>query len=105
MSKTAEETIQKEDSVELKVASSSDSVKVAGAIVKYMNEGYKVTILVIGAGAVNQAVKAVAIARGMGATAGMNLYCIPSFYNKKFRKDDPSLQMTAIKIAVYDMKL
>ena len=33
----------------------------------------------IGAGAINQAVKAIAIARGYVAPAGMDLVCIPGF--------------------------
>jgi len=63
----------------LKVAGSSSSSKVAGAIVKYMNEGCVVTLIAMGAGAVNQAVKAIAIARGMAAPQGWDLACIPGF--------------------------
>lgn len=36
-------------------------------------------IQTIGAGALNQAVKAVAIARGFVAPSGVNLICIPAF--------------------------
>lgn len=105
MSKTAEETRIDGDSVTLKVAAGSDVGKVAGAIIKFMCEGSKVELSAIGAGAVNQAVKAVAVARGMGATSGWNLYCIPSFQNERFAKDDPALMKTAIKLSVYNLKL
>lgn len=70
---------QAEDAISLKVAGGSNSSKVAGAIVKYMEEGTVVKVVAMGAGAVNQAVKAIAIARGMAAPQGWNLYCIPGF--------------------------
>lgn len=65
--------------VKLKVAGGSNSAKVAGAIAKYMGEGNRVLLLAMGAGAVNQAVKAVAIARGMTAPQGWNLTVTPGF--------------------------
>lgn len=78
--KTQFEAIKEtDDGVLLKVAGRSNSSKVAGAIVKYMNEGSKVSLVAMGAGAVNQAVKAIAIARGMAAPQGWNLFCIPGF--------------------------
>jgi len=78
--KTQQESTQRtDDGVQLKVAGGSNSSKVAGAIVKYMNEGAVVSLVAMGAGAVNQAVKAIAIARGMAAPQGWNLFCIPGF--------------------------
>lgn len=78
--KTQHERVQHtEEGVLLKVAGGSNSSKVAGAIVKYMNEGHGVSLVAMGAGAVNQAVKAIAIARGMAAPQGWNLSCIPGF--------------------------
>jgi stage V sporulation protein S len=70
------------DSMELRVAGGSPAAKVAGAIVKYMQEGKDVSLVSMGAGAVNQAVKAVAIARGMGASYGWDLKVIPCFVDE-----------------------
>ena len=68
-----------EDGIQLKVAGRTNASKAAGAVVKYMNEGHNVTLIAMGAGAVNQAVKAIAIARGMAAPQGWDLYCVPGF--------------------------
>ena len=63
----------------LKVSSKSNPNSVAGAIVGILTEKGRVEMQVIGAGAVNQAMKAVAIARGYVAASGINLICIPTF--------------------------
>ncbi len=63
----------------IKVASSSRSTAVAGAIAGVMREQDSVDVQAIGAGAVNQAVKAVAIARGYLELDGIDIICIPSF--------------------------
>ena len=44
-----------------------------------LSETDKVEMQAIGAGAVNQAVKSIAIARGFVASLGINLICIPAF--------------------------
>ena len=51
----------------------------AGAIAGAMRESDSLEIQAIGAGAVNQAMKAVAIARGFLAPTGVNLVCTPAF--------------------------
>jgi stage V sporulation protein S len=81
---TQRERRQKSDSseIELKVAAGSQAQKVAGAIVKYMEEGYDVALLAMGAGAVNQAVKGICIARGMVAPKGWNIYDIPGMVDE-----------------------
>lgn len=84
------------DEAILKVASGSPASKVAGAIVKNMEEGRKVSLVAMGAGAVNQTVKAIAIARGMAAPKGWNLSCIPAFVDEQV--DD--VLKTAIKFIV-----
>jgi len=63
----------------LKISKNSEPNKVAGAIVAILEEKEKVEITAIGAGAVNQAVKAIAVARGYIAPTGKNLVCIPAF--------------------------
>jgi len=63
----------------IKVASSSRSTAVAGAIAGVMREREQVDVQAIGAGAVNQAIKAVTIARGYLELDGIDIVCIPSF--------------------------
>jgi stage V sporulation protein S len=63
----------------LKVASTSKPVSVAGAIAGVVRNQGRVEIHAIGAGAVNQAVKAIAISRGYVAPSGLDIVCIPSF--------------------------
>jgi stage V sporulation protein S len=63
----------------LKVSAKSRSTAVAGAIAGVVRELQRAEVQAIGAGAVNQAVKAVAIARGYLAEDGINAICIPSF--------------------------
>ena len=63
----------------LKVSSKSSPASVAGAIAGLVKDGNPVRIQSIGAGAVNQAVKAIAIARGYLAPSGIDLFCVPSF--------------------------
>ena len=63
----------------LKVSSKSNPNSVAGAIAEMIKENNKVEMQAIGTGAINQAMKAVAIARGFVAPSGINLVCIPAF--------------------------
>lgn len=63
----------------LQVASASDPAKVAGAIAGMIRERGTVELQAIGAGAVNQTVKAIAVARGFVAPSGMDLLCVPYF--------------------------
>ncbi|MBP2639010.1 MAG: spoVS [Firmicutes bacterium] len=63
----------------LKVSAKSNASSVAGAIAAVMEGGNDVELSAIGAGAVNQAIKAVAIARGYVAPHGINLACVPAF--------------------------
>ncbi len=78
-----EQHVENGEEMELRVAAGSPSPKVAGAIVKYMQEGYEVSLVAMGAGAVNQAVKAISIARGMASPYGWNLYVIPGFIDEQ----------------------
>ncbi len=63
----------------LKVSANSKPLAVAGAIAGVIRTQSKVEIQAIGAGAVNQAIKAIAISRGYVAPGGIELVCIPSF--------------------------
>ena len=63
----------------LKVSSKSNPSKVAGAIANIYREQKCVELHTIGAGSLNQASKAVAIARGFVAPSGDNLIVIPAF--------------------------
>jgi len=63
----------------IKVSAKSRSTAVAGAIAGVIRETNRAEVQAIGAGAVNQAVKAVAIARGYLTLDGIDVICIPSF--------------------------
>ena len=63
----------------IRVAAASRSTAVAGAIAGVMREKGHVDVQAIGAGAVNQAVKAVTIARGYLELDGIDVVCVPSF--------------------------
>jgi len=63
----------------LKVSSKSIPNSVAGALAEVIREKNAAEIQAIGAGAINQSVKAIAIARGFLAPSGINLICIPAF--------------------------
>jgi len=63
----------------LKVSSKSSPSSVAGAIAGMIKDGVPVDIQSVGAGAVNQAVKAIAISRGFLSPVGIEIVCVPSF--------------------------
>jgi len=65
----------------LKVSATSKPVAVAGAgaIAGVIRSQSRVEVQAIGAGAINQAVKAIAISRGYVAPGGLDIVCIPSF--------------------------
>ena len=63
----------------LRVSSRSSPASVAGAIAGMIKDGSPVEIQAVGAGAVNQAVKAIAISRGFLSPIGIEIVCVPSF--------------------------
>ena len=63
----------------LKVSTKSQPKAVAGAIAAIVRNNESVEINTIGAGAVNQAIKSIAIARGFVAPNGIELVAIPAF--------------------------
>ena len=64
---------------QLKVATNSVPSKVAGAIANIIRNEGKVCVSCIGPSAVNQGVKAIAIASGFVAPIGIEMVCKPSF--------------------------
>jgi len=63
----------------LRVSTKSSPNSVAGALAGVVREKGSAELQAVGAGALNQAVKAVAIARGFVAPSGIDLVCIPAF--------------------------
>lgn len=63
----------------LKVSAKSNPNSVAGALAAVLRERSGVELQAVGAGAINQAVKAIAISRGYVAPGGLDLVCIPAF--------------------------
>ncbi len=80
----------------LKVSAKSEPTKVAGAIAGVVREEGKAEIQTIGAGSLNQAVKAIAIARGYLAPGGIDLIVIPGFQDIEIDGEEK----TAIKLIV-----
>jgi len=80
----------------LKVSSRSNPNSVAGALVAVIREQGYVEMQAVGAGALNQAVKAVAIARGFVAPSGTDLICAPAFADITIAGED----RTALKLLV-----
>ncbi|QTX31763.1 stage V sporulation protein S [Aminithiophilus ramosus] len=80
----------------LKVSANSQPKSVAGAIAAVLREKGAVEVQSVGAGAVNQSVKAIAIARGYVAPNGIDLVCIPAFA----KIDIDGEERTAIKFQI-----
>ena len=80
----------------LKVSSKSTPNSVAGALAGVMRDSGSAEIQAVGAGALNQAIKAVAIARGFVAPQGIDLICIPAFTDIEIDGE----KKTAIKLIV-----
>ncbi|MFC3882439.1 stage V sporulation protein S [Bacillus songklensis] len=78
----------------LKVSSKSNPKSVAGAIASVFRERGNIEIQAIGAGALNQAIKAVAIARGFVAPSGVDLVFVPAFVDILINDE----KRTAIKL-------
>ena len=77
-----------------KVSAKSKVNSVEGAITGIIEEEGRVEIKAIGAGAVNQAIKALATARGFLAARGIELRCVPAFASVS----DDTNEKTIIKI-------
>lgn len=80
----------------LKVSSRSNPNLVAGALVAVIREKGYAEMQAVGAGALNQAVKAIAIARGFVAPSGQDLSCRPAFADIEIGGEE----RTALKLLV-----
>lgn len=83
-------TVEEVDGDILRVGAGSNTKAVASAIAHAVYEQRTVKIRAIGAGAVNQAVKSIAIARGYTAPRGIDLVCVPGFSTISSRDGDIS---------------
>ncbi len=63
----------------LKVSTKSNPNAVAGALAASLRERGSAELQAVGAGAINQAIKAVAIARNYLKAAGVDIVCVPAF--------------------------
>lgn len=80
----------------LKVSTKSNPNSVAGALAAIIKEKNIVEIQAVGAGAINQAIKAIAIARGFVAPSGRDIICVPAFTDIEIDGEE----RTAIKLIV-----
>ncbi|HHW41449.1 MAG: stage V sporulation protein S [Bacillota bacterium] len=80
----------------LKVSAQSNPKSVAGALTAVLREKGTAEIQAVGAGAVNQAVKAIAITRGFIAPNGIDLVAVPAFVEISIDGEE----RTAIKFIV-----
>ena len=82
----------------LKVSTRSNPNSVAGAMAGAVRQAGSVEVQVVGAGALNQAIKAVAIARGYVTAAGIDLVCVPTFADIVIDGE----RRTAIRLSIED---
>lgn len=80
----------------IKVSARSRTAAVAGAIAGVVRETQRAEVQAIGAGAVNQAIKAIVIAKGYLEEEGVQVVCDPSFVDVEI--DDQ--ERTAVRIVV-----
>ncbi len=80
----------------IKVKANSRTAAVAGAIAGVVREHNRAEVQAIGAGAINQSVKALVLAKGYLAEDGINIVCIPEFVDV----DIDGKIRTAIKLVV-----
>lgn len=80
----------------IKVSATSRTAAVAGAIAGVIRETNRAEVQAIGAGAVNQALKAIAIARGYLLEENVDIVCIPSFVEV----DIDGHERTALRVVV-----
>jgi len=82
------------------VSTRSNPNSVAGAMAGVLRTDGGVLVQVVGAGALNQAIKAIAIARGYVAAGGIDLVCVPTFAEV----DIGGERRTAIRLRIQDRR-
>lgn len=82
----------------LRVSTKSEPKAVAGAIAGAVRTNGSVDVQVVGAGALNQAVKAVALARGFLIPCGVDLVMVPTFADITIDGED----RTALRLSLTD---
>lgn len=80
----------------IKVSARSRTASVAGAIAGVIRESGRAEVQAIGAGAVNQAIKAIAIATGYLEEENVHVVCVPSFVEVAIEEQE----RTAVRIVV-----
>lgn len=80
----------------IKVSARSRTAAVAGAIAGVIREAQRAEVQAIGAGAVNQAIKAIVIAKGYLEEEGVHVVCEPSFVEVAIDEQE----RTAVRIVV-----
>jgi stage V sporulation protein S len=80
----------------LKVSAKSNPNSVAGALAAVLRERETAELQAVGAGAINQAIKAVAIARSYLKTSQIDLVCVPSFIDVEINGNE----RTGISLAI-----
>jgi stage V sporulation protein S len=85
---------------ELKVASKTSPMSAAGAIAKRVREGKKCVVVAMGADSVNQAVKAVAIARTYLEDDQMDINFRPKFIHVEMGQDANAEVKSAIELNI-----
>ncbi len=80
----------------IKVSANSRTAAVAGAIAGVIREARVAEVQSIGAGAVNQAIKAIILAKGYLSNDGIHISCVPEFVDVEIE----GKVRTAIKLTV-----
>ncbi len=90
------QTLERQPAEVLKVSTRSRPSAVAGAIAGVIRDNGMAEVQSIGAGATNQAIKAVAIARSYLSEEGIDIVCIPSFIDVAIDEEE----RTAIRLLI-----
>jgi stage V sporulation protein S len=93
---TTPQAVEPRSAEVLKVSTRSRPSAVAGAIAGVIRESGVAEVQSIGAGATNQAIKAVAIARSYLNEEGIDIICVPSFIDVAIDEEE----RTAIRLLI-----
>ena len=85
---------------QLRVSSSTSCQKLGGALAGIISKGRTPTMVCIGAGAINQAVKAMIIARRMSSISGYDLVFVPAFVTLNLSEEGGKEDVTAVMFKV-----